>query len=638
MKWGEQDILLWLLALLPMLLITGLMIARREKLLARMAEKGLWASMLPGHSVKRRRTKNLLRVLALALALVALARPQWGFKWEEVRQRGLSIIVALDTSKSMLAQDIKPNRLQQAKWGVRDLVKELKGDRIGLVAFAGDAFLQCPATIDYAAFLMMLDDVYAGIIPIGGTDIFQALEESVDSFDRETVADKVIILISDGEGHTGDPLTLLPRLKEEKIRVFAIGVGTLSGELIQTSDGFVKDSSGNVVKSSLNESMLERIAFETGGFYVRSAPGDFGLERVYQQGIAELQREERESRMAKIWTERFPWFLGVALLLLVIEAGIRPVKISRERTQRTQKPAGKKSLGSLRSLAAILFLLVPGMVKAEDTPRSAMRKGLKAYKAGNFTNAVEMLEKTALEFPDTGNYNLGNAHYRNGDYEAAEEVYNEALRTTDLELQAKAYYNRGNALLARTTVLTGPEQIGLAAELAFQGADMYEKVMLLDPADTDAKRNYEKALRLWLKLEFNRGKWAYDRAEELLKEYKAKDAKGHYLQAKKQFEHILANIDPNHGESQQYLPNAVERLDMLALAVETAEHDLKTALQLIEDYQYMLAAQRLTTGTDERKYAFDLKPDLKKGYEETIQKNQEVLKIIRELTKLNIVE
>jgi len=330
-RWAEQDVLIWLLALLPLLFITGLMIQRRKKLLGRMAEESLWPTMLPGWSIKRQRTKNLLRVLALALALAAVARPQWGFKWEEVRQRGLSIIVALDTSKSMLAQDIKPNRLQQAKWGVRDLVKELKGDRIGLIAFAGDAFLQCPTTIDYAAFLMMLDDVYAGIIPLGGTDIFQALEESLDSFELESAADKVIILISDGEETTGDPLALLPRLKEENIRIFAIGVGTRKGELIQTSDGFVKDSSGNVVKSSLNESILEHMASETGGFYVRSAPGDFGLERVYQQGIAELQREERESRMAKTWQERFQWLLGAALVLLLIEATVRPAKRENHR-------------------------------------------------------------------------------------------------------------------------------------------------------------------------------------------------------------------------------------------------------------------------------------------------------------------
>ncbi len=326
MKWGNQDLLFWLAALLPLLLITGLMLKRRAILLGRMAEKGLWATMLPGRSIKRQRIKIYLRVLALALATIALARPQWGFQWEKVTQRGLDIIVALDTSKSMLAQDIKPNRLQQAKWGVRDLVKELNGDRIGLVAFAGDSFLQCPATIDYAAFLMMLDDIYAGIVPVGGTDLFQALEDSIDSFGEESTSDKVIILISDGEGHTGDPLALIPRLKEENIRVFAIGVGTLQGELIQTSDGFVKDDSGNVVKSSLNEDMLERIALETGGFYVRSAPGDFGLERVYQQGISELQREERESRMAKIWQERFPWFIGASLLLLLLEAAIHPGK------------------------------------------------------------------------------------------------------------------------------------------------------------------------------------------------------------------------------------------------------------------------------------------------------------------------
>lgn len=331
MKWHNPDILIWLSALLPLLLITGLMLKHRTKRLTRMAESGLWSSMLPGYSARRQRTKNLIRMLAAALLIAALARPQWGFKWEEVKQRGLSIIVALDTSKSMLAPDIKPNRLQQAKWGVRDLVKELRGDRIGLVTFAGDAFLQCPATIDYAAFLMMLDDVYAGIVPIGGTDLYVALEESIESFEKseETQADKVIILISDGEGHTGDPLSLLPELKKQDIRVFAIGVGTREGELIQTSDGFVKDKDGHVVKSSLNEAMLERIAFETGGFYVRSAPGDFGLERIYQQGIAELQREDREARMTKNWVERFQWFVAAALLLLILESAIRPVKWKR---------------------------------------------------------------------------------------------------------------------------------------------------------------------------------------------------------------------------------------------------------------------------------------------------------------------
>lgn len=332
-RWNSQNVLLWLVALLPLLIVSGFMIRRRTKRLAHMAGQALWPTMLPGYSSRRLRLRNLLRVLALGLCIIALARPQWGFRWEEVRQRGLSIIVALDTSKSMLTQDIKPNRLQQAKWGIRDLLKELRGDRIGLVAFAGDAFLQCPTTIDYAAFLMMLDDVYAGIVPLGGTDLFQALETSMESFEKaeEGQSDKVIILISDGEGHTGDPLALVPKLKQDNIRVFAIGVGTRDGDLIQTSDGFVKDKAGNVVKSALQEEMLERIALETGGFYVRSAPGDFGLERIYEQGIAELQREDRESRLSKIWVERFQWFVGLALLLFVVESSIRPTRRGGQR-------------------------------------------------------------------------------------------------------------------------------------------------------------------------------------------------------------------------------------------------------------------------------------------------------------------
>lgn len=277
-------------------------------------------------------------------------------------------------------------------------------------------------------------------------------------------------------------------------------------------------------------------------------------------------------------------------------------------------------------------------VHAEDTPRSSMRKGLKAYKAGDYTNAVAAIAKTTLEFPALGHYNLGVVHYRTGDYEAAEKSFNEALRTSDLELQSKAYFNRGNALLARTTALSGPEQIGLAAELAFQAMDMFEKSILLSPDDLEAKQNFERAGNLRLQLEYNLGTWYYDQAETLLQDYKAKDARTSYRNARKQFEHILQDINPHHDKSTQYLPKITERLDMLQRAVDSAEEDLATALQFIEDYQYMLAARRLTTETDERKYAFDIKPELKKEYEETIQKNQEILKIIRELSDLNMAE
>ena len=279
----------------------------------------------------------------------------------------------------------------------------------------------------------------------------------------------------------------------------------------------------------------------------------------------------------------------------------------------------------------IMILLATATTYAEDTPRSSMRKGLKAYKQGDYTNAVTQLEKTALEFPDIGHYNLGNAQYRLGDFEAAAASFNEALRSPDVALQAKAYFNRGNALLAQTADLPGPEQIGRAIELAFQAMDLFEKALLLHPDDLAAKQNYERAQQLRLHLEYNLGRWHFEQAETLLTQYKAKDAKTNYQLARKQFNHILENVDPSHAEAQQHLPKIDERLGMLDRALESAQRDLEIALKQIEDYQYMLAAQRLTMESDERKYAFDLQPDLKKQYEETVQKNQEVLKIIQDL-------
>lgn len=327
MKWASPEYLIWLWVLIPAAWFVFFMLRRRERLLQALISAQLLPQLSPGLSAKARRNKAVFWLLAVLLIMLALARPQWGFHWEEVKQRSLDIIVVLDTSKSMLAQDIKPSRLQQAKWAVSDLVKKLRGDRIGLIPFAGSSFLQCPLTIDYPAFLMTLDDVYAGIIPRGGTAIAQAMQAAMDSFEETGQSDRVIILISDGEDHEGNIDAVLKKLKEEKIRVFAIGVGSLEGELIPSPDAasqgpFLKDRAGQVIKSSLKESVLEKLALETGGAYVRSAAGDFGLERIYQEGIAPLQREDKESKMLKVHEDRFAWFLAAAFLALVVEAVI----------------------------------------------------------------------------------------------------------------------------------------------------------------------------------------------------------------------------------------------------------------------------------------------------------------------------
>lgn len=329
MNWGAPQVLPWLWLLVPGAWLHRVLYRRREQRVRELVAESSLAAMAPTWRPRRQRWREALWFGGVALCAFALARPQWGFRWQEMRRRGLDVIVVLDTSKSMLAEDIKPNRLQQAKWAVRDLVHRLAGDRIGLVAFAGSSFLQCPLTIDYAAFLLALDDVYVGLIPRGGTAIARGLRTALDSFEQDRSADRAIVLITDGEDHEGNPLALVDELKKKNIRVYAIGVGTPDGELIPWQDehqgpGFLKDREGRVVKTSLREDVLQQLALATGGIYVRAAPGDFGLDRIYEQGLAALRREEQEARMVKAHEDRFGLFIAAAFALLALEAALSP--------------------------------------------------------------------------------------------------------------------------------------------------------------------------------------------------------------------------------------------------------------------------------------------------------------------------
>lgn len=326
MNWGDPSYLHVLWLLLPLAFLLRLLHVRGRRRLARMAEEPVWATLAPGWLPRRAGERLVLWFLAVGMLLVALARPQWGFRWEDVRRKGLDLLVLLDTSRSMLATDLRPTRIEQAKWGVRDLTRNLRGDRIGMVTFAGTSYLQCPLTIDYAAFLMTLDDVYVGALPRGGTAIAEALRTAIDTFEKQSAGERVVVLITDGEDHEGDPLALVDELKAKGIRVYAIGVGTREGELIPAPDGaagFQKDRSGQVVKTSLQEGILTSLAVATGGAYIRAAPGDLGLERLMTEHLSALNRQDSDSRMMKLWEERAGWFLAAALALLVLEATLR---------------------------------------------------------------------------------------------------------------------------------------------------------------------------------------------------------------------------------------------------------------------------------------------------------------------------
>lgn len=297
---------------------------RRQAALEKFAQKELLEELLSSVDYRKRALKVSLIFLAVIFCLLALMRPQWGFQWEEVKRKGVDILIALDTSKSMLAEDVKPSRFERSKLAIEDLVRKLKGDRVGLIAFSGSAFLQCPLTVDYGGFLLSLENTDIQTIPKGGTSMSSAIREALRSYAGGQKKYKVLVVITDGEDHEGDAQQVALEAKKEGINIFCIGIGTAEGDLIPVTDEvgqkvFLKDGQGNVVKSRLDESALQKIVLNTGGVYVKATNTEFGLDLIYWEKIAKMEKRELESKMNKHYEERFQIFLWVALLLLIGE-------------------------------------------------------------------------------------------------------------------------------------------------------------------------------------------------------------------------------------------------------------------------------------------------------------------------------
>jgi Ca-activated chloride channel family protein len=297
---------------------------RNDRALKSLAEPQLWSRISDESGRSFRRTQWLLRILTLLCLITALVGPEWGYQWQEVTNRGLEIIVALDTSKSMLATDIKPNRLERAKLAIKDLLSKLKSDKIGLVAFSGSSFLQCPLTMDYNAFAIALDALNVQSIPRGGTAIGAAIQTALAAFQSGSGGSKSLIIISDGENHEGDPVGFAKAAARRGITIETVGIGSPSGELILIRDAngnpsYLKDGAGNVVKTTLNETMLREIARAGNGDYIRSDGLMLGLEELYARKLARLDRSEVSTKWQKRYVDRYQLPLLLALLLLGLE-------------------------------------------------------------------------------------------------------------------------------------------------------------------------------------------------------------------------------------------------------------------------------------------------------------------------------
>lgn len=486
--------ILWLLLVFPPALLVFFWWSwqMREKLMTQFIQARLLPGLISGVSVTRQKIRAALVTAAVTCLILALARPQWGYMQEEVELRGLDIVVAVDTSKSMLATDITPNRLARAKLAALDLMNQAKSDRLGLVAFAGSAFLECPLTIDDSAYRQSVEALDVNTISEGGTAIGDAIDEATKAY-KEGGNYKVLVLFTDGEDNQDEKAAIdaAQRAAKEGVHIFTVGIGTAAGDLLQVRnpDGnleYIRDEQGNVVKSHLNEALLRQIAADAGGSYY-SLSGANTMDALYQRSLAPLPKSQSKEQWIKRPYERYHWPLALGIVLLIAEIFFperRP--LARRGSKGTSNTERAASIARPPAIAALLCLLLLPAV-AHGSPSTAMRD----YNSGNFTNAQEEFERLA-EADKKGDYrlifNAGDAAYRATNYDEALKCFSSVLNSPDVKLQQKAYYNIGNVQYRQGEQekdLDGVQQVWEQSIKSFQNA------VALDKQDADAAHNLD---------------------------------------------------------------------------------------------------------------------------------------------------
>ena len=429
-------------------------------------DEALLSKLIEGYRKNEWLVRAILMTLAVLCFVLALARPQWGDEKRTAQRKGLDIVFMVDTSLSMLAEDIKPNRLAKAKFEVETFIRNLRGDRVGMVTFAGSGFLQTPLTLDHAAFLLFLDAVQVGFLPDPGTSLAQAIGLAIRAFPQKELKYKALVLFTDGEDFEGGIEKAIEEAKQANVRIYCVGLGTAEGEPIPLKNekgersGFKKDRSGQMVLTRLNRPLLERIAKETGGIYLPATPGEKEVDVIlkHMRGWGEQQFAE------KVIVERedqYQVFLVLALIFLVAEMLVRR--------------RNKKAPALMVCLVA--FFLFTGFL---ETSQGTVKKGNENFQNKKYQSAMEDYRKVQVKNPDNPEvlYDLGTTLYKVDAFqESAQDLETASKTTQDPQLKARALYNKGNV------------QYRLGN---FEGAiDSYKKALELDPNDKDAKYNLE---------------------------------------------------------------------------------------------------------------------------------------------------
>lgn len=431
-----------------------------------------------GPGAARRKLRGLLYFAALALLALAAAGPQWGVELSPVTDLKGNVVVAVDASLSMAARDLKPDRMANARLLLDAIAQKFADYRIGIVAFAGSAFVQCPLTTDEDAISDFSDTLKPGMMPVQGTDFSEAIETTLRMLSRYG-GQKVMVLITDGEDHSTGLDEALADARKQDLKIFTVGIGTTDGDLIPVTDAsgntvtYKKDKSGKTVVSRLGEATLMKIASRTGAAYLRYTDPDSAADSLYS-AVSALDLQKSKGRGRAGYKNRFQWPLSLALVLLLIEFMV--MEKGFRFSLRLPRLPGRFGKG-----AVVLPLLLLPLARAHAGGQGAeARKGNSSYAAKDWQEAVEHYNRALLKAPSDKrlNFNIGDAYYRMKDYDKAADSFGEA--SSSGKIAERSYYNLGNALFRKKDL-----QGAIAA---------YRSAIDADPKDQNAKFNLQVAL------------------------------------------------------------------------------------------------------------------------------------------------
>jgi tetratricopeptide (TPR) repeat protein len=467
---------LWALLVVPVLGIGFYFLHRWKKwLLRRFIADPLVPTLTPDASTAKRVVKHTILLLALASLILAAANPLVGTRLEEVKREGIDLFVALDVSLSMKAEDIRPSRLDKAKRDVSDLLRKLHGDRVGLVIFAGDAYVQFPLTADYSAADLFINAVDVDAVPVAGTMIGNAIELGLKSFRQDLPTQKAIVVVSDGENTEGDITSAVEKARKEGVRIFTIGMGTPEGTPIPIYNtggertDYKHDRAGNIVLSRLDETILQQIALSTGGSYRRATNAGNEIDEIFKE-LSSLQKTAMGSLQVTGFEDQFYYPLALGILLLLLET-----LLSERR--------GRFLTRLMRLLPATgllsIFLLSSPVVSSAQTVRSHVSNGNVAYDKGRYPDAEAEYKKALQKDPSSreAQFNLGNAYYKQQRADEAQRAYSNWIAASKTPAdQAMAYYNLGNTFFKSNKLQ--------------ESLEAYKRTLRFSPADEDARYNY----------------------------------------------------------------------------------------------------------------------------------------------------